>query len=152
MKADKISWVMLPHDPLLEEAPLHQFFFSFSLFFFWGKQKKLLASAPVSFICNTAHSCEFTCVNLGCHKPGSNEVVILIWGNTACIHTNEFTASEAFCCDNSKHIMFHWLTLPYIARSQKPAMLDSYSVKKVQLHQILVFCKMVPLSLWKWEN
>lgn len=27
MKADKISWVMQPHDPLLEEAPLRQFFF-----------------------------------------------------------------------------------------------------------------------------
>lgn len=48
--------------------------------------------------------------------------------------------------------MFHQLTLPSIARPQKPAMLESHSVKKVQLHQILVFCKMVPLSLWKWEN
>lgn len=26
MKTDKITWVMLPHDPLLEDAPLHHFF------------------------------------------------------------------------------------------------------------------------------
>lgn len=127
-------------------------FFFFSFLLLENKRKKLLASSPVSFHCNTSHSWEFTCVNLGFHKPGSNEVVILIWGNTTCIHANEFTANEAFCCDNSKHIMFHLLSLPSIARSQMPAILESYSVKKVQLHQILVFCKMVPLSLWKWEN
>lgn len=65
---------MQPHDPLLEEAPLRQFFFSFEE----NRRKKLLVSTPVSFCCSTAHSCEVTCVNLGCHKPGSNEVVILI--------------------------------------------------------------------------
>lgn len=80
MKEDKKCWVMLPYDPVLEEEPLHQFFFlvGFCFFLFLNKRKKLLASAPVSFHCNTAHSCKFTCVNLGCHKPGSTEVVILI--------------------------------------------------------------------------
>lgn len=128
------------------------FLVGFCFFLFLNKRKKLLASAPVSFHCNTAHSCEFTCVNLGCHKPGSTEVVILIWGNTTCIHASEFTASKGFCCDNSKHIMFQQLTLPSIARSQKAAMLESYSIKKVQLHQIFFFCKIMPLSVWKWGN
>lgn len=51
MKADKKCWVMLPHDPLLEEAPLHRYFFLLVFAFLVEKQKKEAAGfCPCVFL------------------------------------------------------------------------------------------------------
>lgn len=48
--------------------------------FYGGKQKKEVAgfSPYVLSVVTQPTAAKFTCVNLGCHKPASNEVVILI--------------------------------------------------------------------------
>lgn len=67
---------MPPHSPSLEEASLHGLFF-----FFYRKRKERscwLQPLRLLLVITQLTAAKFTRVNLGCHKPASNEVVILI--------------------------------------------------------------------------